>query len=193
MGKARRPITAEPTPFPPIPAPRGIQQCKSPRYPQRPIDHAGISTGHRAVRRIIDISPLPWPLSTWPLFLKRHVLPPRCSRTSTTLRPQPPFTAVSLELCISSPCPFPHSTTHHALPEVHLGLANTGPHSRSSTLLAAHASRPRRPTQCPWVVQPNGGATPIASGLLVLVRVGLAHGFSLSFLDLRYSRFSFTS
>ena len=38
-GKARRPITA--SPFPPITAPRGIPQDKSPRNPQGPINIAG--------------------------------------------------------------------------------------------------------------------------------------------------------
>ena len=36
---------SQPAPFPPITAPRGIQQGKSPRNPQRPINHAGTSTG----------------------------------------------------------------------------------------------------------------------------------------------------
>ena len=36
---------SQPAPFPPITAPRGIQQGKSPRNPQRPINNAGTSTG----------------------------------------------------------------------------------------------------------------------------------------------------
>ena len=36
---------SQPAPFPPITAPRVIQQGKFPRNPQRPINHAGSSTG----------------------------------------------------------------------------------------------------------------------------------------------------
>ena len=45
---------SQPAPFPPIRAPRGIQQGESPRNLQRPINHAGTSPGQSTTSSTLD-------------------------------------------------------------------------------------------------------------------------------------------
>ena len=63
---------SQPAPFPPITAPRGIQQGESPRNLQRPINHAGTSPGQSIASSTLRRALLP----THMYHLSRRRAPP---------------------------------------------------------------------------------------------------------------------